>query len=70
MNQQAWTPQVYNQVFIFQGQRMDTDSGSKSKSHWLVSASFFPKDFIQIKLQVVATERNNYILDEMHWMYF
>lgn len=70
MDQQAWSLQVCSQVFIFQGQRMDTDSGSKYKKHWLIAASFFSKDFIQMKLQVVATDRNNYILDEMHWMYF
>lgn len=45
---------------------MDTDSGSKSENHRLISATFFPKDFIQMNLQVVATSRNNYILDEMH----
>lgn len=70
MDQQAWTLQVYSHIFIFPGQRMDTDSGSKSENHRLISATFFPKYFIQMKSQVVATDRNNYISDEMHWRYF
>lgn len=45
---------------------MDTDSGSKSENHRLISATFFPKDFIQMKLQVIATDRNNDILEERH----